>query len=149
MDQTEGCYSTLYNGKNSPDSAHKEWRGAVYETWPARPETWQDKGQCGCQTFLFDHSYNLGRRPLYSLLVSCFVKAAGVWQFKKPAVTHTCQAKCLRLSGLDNSDLIWSIVSYFCFLRPIHHTWVINCNLSLLSLQQRLWDIGVCCNTSL
>ena len=82
MDETEGCYSTLYNGKNSPDSAHKEWRGALKETWPAWPETWQDKGQCGCQTFLFDHSYNLGRRPLYSRLVSCFVKAAGIWKSK-------------------------------------------------------------------
>ena len=36
--ETEGCYSTLYNGKNSSD-ARKEWRGAaMIETdlaWPA------------------------------------------------------------------------------------------------------------------
>ena len=87
MDETEGCYSTLYNGKNSAarHSAQRVERGGEMETWAA----WQDKGQCGCQTFLFDHSYNLGRRPLYSLLVTCFVKAAGIkacW-----AGTRTCQ----------------------------------------------------------
>ena len=61
--------------------------------WPAQCTdlTGQDKGQCGCQTFLLDHSYNLGRTPLYSFLVAGFVKA-GIWQIKESYVTCCCQA---------------------------------------------------------